>query len=291
MYKNKKIVIVCFLLPIFLLFIVNVVYPIIASTVYSFFSWDGISEMKYVGFKNYMKLFGSPVFYKACINSLYLVIGSGLVQVLIGLILAVLLNSRIRGFKLFRTVYFFPVMISSVSIALMFSLIYAPQFGLLNSILKGIGLENLARPWLGDSKVVIFAAIFPQIWQYIGLMFVIQLAALQNIPSEIMEYTSLDGATGLKKLFYINIPLIWEVIQICVVLGVTGSLREFEHIWVLTEGGPMHASEILGTHMYLSIFKGMQFGYGSSVAFIIFIIGLLFTVIFKKYFSGETIQY
>jgi raffinose/stachyose/melibiose transport system permease protein len=291
MYKNKKLLIAVFLLPALILFIVNVVYPAFASIYYSLFTWDGISKMEFAGLVNFTRMFKDPVFYKALLNSFYNVIGSGVVQVALGLFLAVILNSKIKGFKIFRTVFFFPVIVSAISIALMFSLIYEPQNGMLNSFLRLIHLGDFARPWLSDRKIVIFAAIFPQTWQYIGLMMMILLAALQNIPGDLLEYADIDGATGLKKTFLINIPLIWEAIQICVVLGVISGLKEFQHVYVLTRGGPMNSSELLSTYMYTTVFKVMEFGYGSALSFVIFVSGFLFTVVFKKYFSGDKIQY
>lgn len=289
--KKKNLYVVLFLLPAMILFLVNVVYPSISAIVYSLFKWNGISKPVFTGLQNYLDLLHDPVFYKAGLDTLYLVLGSGVVQVFLGLLLAVLLSNKIKGYKIFRTIYFFPVTISSVAVALMFSLIYNNEFGLLNSILREVGLGNYTRLWLADEKTAIFPAIVPQIWQFIGLMFVIILAGLQNIPDEIMECAYLDGATGWKKTVYVTIPLLWEIIQMCVVLGVTGALKSFDHINVLTAGGPMHATEIFGNYMYFLAFRQMTFGYALTVSFVIFVIGFIFTFIFKRFFSGETIQY
>ena len=291
MYKNKKLVIVVFLLPALLLYTMNVIYPMFASIFYSLFKWDGVSPMKFINFGNYIELFLDKAFYKASLNTMYLVIGSCVFQVFAGLLLAVILVNGVKGFKFFRTIFFFPVTISAVSIALMFSLIYEPRSGLLNTFLRTVGLEQFAMFWLSDTKIVIFPAIFPQIWQYIGLVVVILLAALMGIPGDIIEYSSLDGLMGFKRIIYLYIPLTWEAIQICIVLAVTGSLKGFEHVYILTEGGPLQSSEIWATYMYNTVFKAMKFGYGSTITFVILITGFLFTVLFKKYFSGERIEY
>jgi len=291
MKTGRKWIIMLFLLPALLLYIINVIIPIIQSSYYSLLSWDGISHAKFIGLQNYIDLIKDPVFYQSSRNMLYFVIGAGGVQVFIGLLLAAILRGSIKGLRFFRTVLFFPVVISAVSIAMMFSMIYQNEMGLLNTFLRNVGLGALARPWLGDQKTAIFAAIFPEIWQYIGFIMVIMLAALMNIPSDILEYAELDGLSGVRKVINIYIPLTWEVIQVCIVLGVTGALKSFEHIYVLTTGGPIHASEIWGTYMYKTVFKSMQFGYGSTISIIILMAGFLFTIILKKYFSRDIVQY
>lgn len=291
MYRKRNLLIVTFLAPVMLFFVINVIYPVIISFYYTLQSWDSINPMKFVGLKNYADLFKDPVFFIACRNTFYLVLGAGVLQVAAALVLAVMVSSVTRGYKLFRTVYFFPVTMSAVAIALMFSLIYGYDHGLLNDILSAFGLGGLRQQWIGDVKIVPFTAIFPQIWQYVGFVFIILLASIGQIPAEIYEYAKIDGAGGFRKVFNITIPLTWEAIQICIVLGVTGSLSSFNTVLVLTGGGPMQASELLGIYMYNSIFKAMQFGYGSAIAFIIFVLGALFTIIFKRYFSGETVQY
>ena len=157
--------------------------------------------------------------------------------------------------------------------------------GIINITLEKIGLGSLSRIWLADPKVVIYAAIAPITWQYIGLMMFLSLTGFQSISEEIFEAAEMDGAVGWKKLRYIMLPLNWDAIQVCIIISVIGSLRSFDHVYILTGGGPNHASEILGIYLYKEAFTVFHFGYASSIATFILVFGFLFSVIFKKYFS------
>jgi len=167
----------------------------------------------------------------------------------------------------------------------MFNLIYSPSFGILNVTLRNLGLNSLTRVWLGEKNIVIYAAIAPVIWQYIGMVMLLSLAGLQSIPEEVLQAAEIDGAVGWKKLRYILLPLNWETIQLCIILAVTGALKAFAHFFILTGGGPNHASEILGIYLYREAFFFFRFGYASTIATFIFGLGFLFSVVFKKYFS------
>jgi len=287
MYRRNKIIIPLFILPALILYITFMVYPIFWTVFVSLFKWSGIQlgAMKFQGLSNYIKLFTTPMFYRVLKNTGILMLFSVFVRIPIGVVLSVVLYKAFRGYKFFRSIYFFPVVISSASIALMFSLIYSPSMGIINITLEKLGLGSLSRIWLADPKVVIYAAIAPITWQYIGLMMFLSLTGFQSISEEIFEAAEMDGAVGWKKLRYIMLPLNWDAIQVCIIISVIGSLRSFDHVYILTGGGPNHASEILGIYLYKQAFTVFHFGYASSIATFILVFGFLFSVIFKKYFS------
>ena len=250
MYRRNKIIIPLFILPALILYITFMVYPIFWTVFVSLFKWSGIQlgAMKFQGLSNYIKLFTTPMFYRVLKNTGILMLFSVFVRIPIGVVLSVVLYKAFRGYKFFRSIYFFPVVISSASIALMFSLIYSPSMGIINITLEKLGLGSLSRIWLADPKVVIYAAIAPITWQYIGLMMFLSLTGFQSISEEIFEAAEMDGAVGWKKLRYIMLPLNWDAIQVCIIISVIGSLRSFDHVYILTGGGPNHASEILGIY-------------------------------------------
>ncbi len=279
-----------FLLPGLALVSVFLFVPVLQTLFYSLHDWNAIEAKVFIGGRNFLQLFSDRIFAKAALHVGYLIAGSLFVQIPIGFLLAYALYSRIRGAKVLQTLFFLPVVISNVSIALVFSLAYEPNFGLANTLLSAFSGRVIRIEWLGNPSIVPFAAILPQIWQYVGFMTVILFAGLQQIPDSILEAAELDGVTGIRKVLRILIPLTWDVIQVCIIIAVVGPLKSFEHVWVLTEGGPDHSSDLLGTFMYDRLFMSMEYGYGSAIASIILLTAFAFTIIFKKYFSRESIE-
>ena len=269
-----------------------VLIPIGKTFYYSFFAWDAISSMKFIAFRNYTNLIKDPIFRIAALHVLIYVLTSLAVEIPLGLVLAFVISGKIRGQKLFRVLFFQPVVLPATAVALMFLLIYEPNFGLLNSLFKSIGLDGLTSNWLADRKIAFFPAMIPRIWQNIGLSFIILQAGIKSIPYEFFEAAFIDGiAENSFRMFRIILPMLWDKLQVCIILVVVGVMKSFEHIFALTEGGPNHATEIFGTYLFDSIFRSMEYGYGSSLAVVIFVTGLIFTFVFKKFFSGEMIEY
>ena len=288
---RKQLTIILFLSPALIIFSVFVVYPMFASAYYSFTEWNGASSPNLNGTSNYYKLFNDPAYWQVLINTLKLVLFSVLFQVTLGLILAYLLYQTLRGMRIFRTAFFLPVIVAPVAIGIMFSLFYNSDLGPINKLLESIGLAFLRRNWLSDINIVIYSVIAPQVWQYIGLMAVILLAAMRSIPKEILESASIDGASSTRIFFSIVIPLVREMIIICIILAVTGSLKSFDHAWAITQGGPGNASSYVAIYMYKKAFLDFQFGYASAITITILIYAVSFTVLFRKLFVKETIQF
>lgn len=278
-----------FFVGIVLLFIaVMLYYPFIQNFFYSFCNWDGFTDAEFTGLANYKRMLSDPVIGKALINTIILLVSTLLCETFLSLILAILVDSITRGYKAFRTLFFFPVLISGTAIGLMFSLFYNYDCGLFNAVFKLFGLDRVV--WLTEQSSLTLT-ILPAIWQYIGFYFVIMLTGLSKIPTEIYEAAVLDGITGFKKAIYITIPLIKELIATCMLLMVTGVLKTFDTTYVITNGGPMNSSELLSTYMYNKTFTDLNYGYGSTIAVLIIALGLVAAFLTKKFTKSETITY
>ncbi len=273
--RNKTIAITVGILPALIIYLIFAILPILQSFYYSLMEWDGFSAMQYVGLDNFKALFQDPLFWNSLKNNIYVVLASVLGQVPIALFIALLLNRKIKGLKLFRTIGFLPVVLSTVVISITWSLIYNSENGLINELLRTIGLDFLAQNWLGDSKWSMIAVLVTVIWQFVGLYLIIFLAALQNVPEEVLEAARIDGASEWKTTWSITIPMIWDTIIVAVILCISGSLKTFDLIYVMTNGGPAHSTDVMALYMFNETFNQLQYGYGSAVSVIIFFFSLI----------------
>ena len=286
--SNKKAV-VFFLFPALFLFVTIIIVPIIMSVGYSFQEWDGIGEKIFAGFDNYRELFlnNSDGFWRAVKNSLIFAGGSVFIQLPISLVLALVLARGVKGERFYVSVYFIPVLISTVVIGQLWMKIYNPQYGLLNTLLVSLGLEKWTGNWLGDTKTVIFAVIIPVLWQYIGYHMLLMYASIRSISGEIFEAARIDGASAFQTAVRITIPLMKPIIKVCVTFAVVGSLKNFDLVYVMTGGGPAGASQLPSTLMVETIFSRNMYGYGSSMAMFIILECFLFAFLIRKAFRSE----
>lgn len=269
--KNRKFIFIG-LFPALLGYSVLVVYPIVRSFFYGFYDWNGLSQPVYIGIQNFTDILKDGVFWLSFQNNLVVVAASVLGQIPLGLLLAVILNQKIKGAGFFRAVFFIPMVLSTVVVGLLWSTVLNSQVGILNALLRIIGLESFAHDWLGDPRFAIYAVCAVIIWQFFGLYMIMFLAALQNIPQEIMEAAAIDGANETNKLFRVTLPMVWPTVIAAVILCIAGSMRSFDLVFVLTQGGPAHATELLATYMYNKTFSVYKYGYGSAISLIIFVI-------------------
>ena len=286
--SNKKAVFI-FLLPALVLFLTIIIVPIFMSVTYSLTEWDGIGKKVFTGFDNYKELFltNSDGFCRAVKNSLIFAAGSVFVQLPISLILALILARGVKGERFYVSVYFIPVLISTVVIGQLWMKIYNPQYGLLNTVLRSMGLEQLTGNWLGDTKKVIFAVIVPVLWQYIGYHMLLMYASVRSISEEIFEAARIDGANGIQTALHITIPLMKPILKVCVTFAVVGSLKNFDLVYVMTGGGPAGASQLPSTLMVETIFSRNMYGYGSSMAIFIILECFLFAWLIRGAFRDN----
>ncbi len=287
--KKSKGAFILGILPAFLLYVVFAIYPILQSFYYSFMDWNGFNEMTFVGLDNFKKLFADSLFWNSVKNNIYVVLVSVLGQVPLALLFALLLNRKLKGAKLFRTIGFLPVVLSTVVISLTWSLIYNSRDGLINEFLRSIGLESLAQNWLGDTKWAMVSVLVVVVWQFVGLYLIIFLAALQNVPSEVLEAAKMDGASEWATTWKITIPMIWETILVAITLCIAGSLKTFDLIYVMTHGGPAHSTDVMALYMFNETFTKLQYGYGSAVSVFIFFFSLILIGIVNKLLGKKMI--
>lgn len=270
------------LLPSLLIYLAIAVLPIFISLYYSFFSWDGITDMVFVGFGNFTDIFEDDIFWLSVKNNIIIMVTGLLGQIPLGLLLALLLNRKMVGSTFFRTIGFMPVVISSVMVSLIWGMIYNTEYGFLNSFLGLLGLDSWQHNWLGDTSLAMYSISLAYIWQNCGLYMVIFLAALQSIPTEVNEAAELDGARGLRKVFSITIPMIRSTLLVAVVFSISNSFRVFDLVQILTGGGPAHATEVMTVYMYNSAFLNREFGYGSAVSILILLFSLVVVSIVNR---------
>lgn len=263
------------LLPALLIFIIFAIVPIIWSAYYGFFDWSGLGSLKFIGLDNYEMMLEDPIFWRALKNNLILVASAIIGQVPIALLLALLLLKNSMFNRIIRSAVFMPMVLSTVVVGLIWGYIYQPQFGLLNTVLDMLGLDSWVRAWLSDPKVNMYAVSIPINWANIGPYLVIFIAALQNIPSEVNDAAKIDGAVGFRKLYYVTLPIIWDTIIVTIILCISGSLKAFDHVIVMTGGGPAQSTELLATYMYNNSFTVYRYGYGSAVSTMIILISAL----------------
>ncbi|MBR7797674.1 ABC transporter permease subunit [Agaribacter marinus] len=277
MQSNLKLkgLLVITLLPALLLYSFFVIIPIFWSSYYGFFEWSGLGDATYIGLQNYIDVMQSPVFWRSLKNNLIIVAASVFGQVPIALALALMLRKS-NWFQIFvRSAVFLPMVISTVVVGLIWGYIYDPEIGVINTVLRAVGLESWTKAWLADPSVNMYAVAVPIIWNYIGPYLIIFIAAIQNIPSEMEEAAMIDGASGWKKLIYIILPNMWTTIKVAVVLCISGSLKAFDQVFVMTGGGPAESTEILATYMYNNTFLVYRYGYGSAVSTMIILLSLI----------------
>jgi raffinose/stachyose/melibiose transport system permease protein len=205
-------------------------------------------------------------------------------QIGVAIILAILVDSTKKLFKFFRTVYFFPILISATAIGLMFKLMYTYEYGLLNYVVALFGGEK--QVWL-TAKTAIFLVTIPVMWQYVGFYFIIFLAGISKIPQDIYESADLDGISPFQKAVYITIPLMRDVITSSVILVISGCFKVFDMVYVISAGGPLNSSELLSTYMYNMAFVKYNGGYASTIAIVIIILGTGITVVMRKFLEAK----
>ena len=287
LYSNKLHILI-FLLPALLLFCGVLIAPIGASAYFSLFDWNGFGEKIYIGFSNYKELFTSDAigFMKALRNSLLLAALSVGLQLPLALALALALGKKIRGERAFLSVYFMPVLISTVVIGQLWLKIYNPSYGILNIFLRSVGLESWTRIWLGTKETALGAVLVPTLWQYVGYHMLLLYAGVKSVPPELREAAMLDGASDGQVNRFIVLPYIKPIIRISVIFAVTGSLKSFDLIYVLTNGGPLHATEVPSTLMINMLFLRNRYGMGSTIAVMLIVLcfgfALLINVLFKE---------
>ena len=279
---GKKRTIFLFIFPAFLIYTTFVIVSIIWAGYYSFFEWSGVGDRIYVELLTKDKIFRITVYH----TFIYTIINV-VIQVFGGLLFAILLSRVKRGRTVLQTLYYVPVVISSVAICQIFlKLLSVTPTGVVNQILSMFNPALKVMEWTSNSDISLYVVAFVEGYKYLGLYMVIFYAALIGVPNELGEAALIDGANSVQEYIHVRIPYIKPVIIANCILVLNGSLRSFEFSYLLTRGGPGNASELMTTYMYKQAFASMKYGYGSSVAIMIVIVCLTVGLIFRKATGG-----
>lgn len=272
---KKRVVFFYLLIPV-LIYVFSVFVPLATAFYYSFFNWKGGPNKTFNGIENYITLIKDEVFRSAFGHNIYLVIACIIGQIGLAFIFVLMINSRYTKLKgIHRTFGFFPSTIAAVSIGFIWSMIYDYKRGLLNWLLDLIGKGDSAKVWLNEPKLVMLLIAIPLIWQFIGYYMVIILSAISSIDQEIFEVAELDGANSFQRAIYIVIPLIKNTLLVCVTLCIAGNMKAFDHIYVMTAGGPGNSSMVMALYGYKVSFDQQNMGYGSAISIGIFVLSLI----------------
>jgi raffinose/stachyose/melibiose transport system permease protein len=282
--RNRYIgTIVLFLLPCAVLEVVIVLFPVVQSFYYSLWNWSGLGPLTdFVGLRNFATAFKSSTFLTALSHNVIILVLSICVQLPISLSLALIIGKTLPGRTFFRMVFFAPFILSEVVAGVVWLFIYEPN-GMASIIWQHVFPSSQSPLWIGDPHVVLYAIFVTMTWKYLGFSLVLYAAAIQDIPDELVEAARIDGASMLQVVRRITIPLMGSTIRLTILLSALGSLQYFDLIWIMTTGGPVHASETMATYLYKNGFESFEMGYGSAVGVIMFLICFIFAVIYQRF--------
>lgn len=273
-----------FVLPNFIGYFIFVFLPVIFTFVLCVMKWDGSdAPMKFVGLQNFVKLFHDSGFIISLKNTLVYAVWTVPLTMVAALLIAVLLNSKIKGIIRFRTAFFFPYVASLVAVGAVWNMLFQPEFGPINEFLKFIGIQNPPR-WCASTDWAMTVIVIVSVWKYMGYYMVVYLAALQGISKDLYEAASIDGATGFNKFRYITIPMLTPTTFFVVIMLTIQCFKVFDLIYVMTGGGPGRSTNVIVNHIYNAAFVDFKFGYASAGAVVLFLIVLVITMI---QFKGE----
>jgi raffinose/stachyose/melibiose transport system permease protein len=270
-WLSRRWQLVLMLAPALLVYSVYLVYPLLYSIFYSFSENNGVSSPKYVGAANYRQLTHDDIFWSSLRNTM-VVLGIAVVLLVpLAFLLAVLLSGPVRGAGVLRALIFAPAIVAPILIGLIWVFILDPHIGLINAFLASLGFTG--PQWIGGTTLTPLSVAMVYVWQTIGFVLTIFYAGLKMLPRDVLEASELDGAGKWQQLRYVTVPMMQETFGICTVLAITGVFKIFELVYVLTGGGPVHLSEVLVSYMYYVTFTLQNYGYGMTLAVVVFVLG------------------
>ena len=263
-------------------------YPLVSGLQMSLLRWDGIEEPRYIGLRNFEKILSDEMTGTVLMNNVHYAVGTVVGKIVLSLILAILLHQALRGRTFYRTSLFMPVVMSFVVVGVLWSWLFNPQFGLINSFLRGLGLDFLVQDWLGDAAVALNSLILVDIWKWYGFHMVIFLAGLQSIPDELYEAARIDGASVWQQFLHVTLPMLQPVMVVNVTISVMGAFNVFDIPFIMTAGGPANATNVMALHIYIRGFKFYRFGFSAALSYILLVIVTLVAAIqLKLMTSGD----
>src|SRR5579875_2067803 len=260
-----------------------VLFPVVQAFFYSLWAWSGLGPLTdFVGLRNFAIALRNSTFLEAVGHNLIILVLSLCIQLPIALVLALIIGKTLPGRTVFRMIFFMPFILSDVVAGVIWLFIYQPG-GLLSLAWQSVFRGSQSPLWLGNTHLVLFSIFVTMTWKYLGLSLVLYAAAIQNIPDELVEAARIDGASMLQVTRHITIPLLGSTIRLTILLSALGSLQYFDLIWIMTNGGPVHATETMATYLMKSGFESFQMGYGSAVGVIMFFICFVFALLYQRF--------
>ncbi|MDO4325220.1 MAG: sugar ABC transporter permease [bacterium] len=275
--RRQQKIAVLFLLPNLLGFLIFILYPVFRAFAISLTNWDGFSTRDFIGIKNYTSLFLDESFLISLKNTMWYTVITVPFSVIFGILMALLMNVRLPGIKIFRTIYFLPQVTSMIAIGLVWSMVLA-NYGPVNQILMALGVANPPK-WISSSTWALISVEIVTIWRSMGYNAIILLAGLQGISTELYEAAKLDGANSVQSFWYLTLPMISPTIFFCLVTQMISSFKVFDVIMAMTQGGPGRSTNVLAYYIYNRSFVDYRFGYASAAAFVLFFIILIMTAV------------
>lgn len=291
--RKRQIFMFVFTVPTLLFFCLFMIYPIFHGLYFSFTDWSGGSETKnLIGIDNYRELANDPIIGKAILNDYFFVFWKVVGIVGLGVLFAVLMTRfRLRGTGFFRSVFFIPNILSVVVIGVLWNYIYNPSIGFLNSFLSLFMADKVQTPWLGDPNLAMWMLLPPAIWAGVGFVMILVIAGILNIPQDLYEAASIDGAQEWQQFWRITMPLTWEQIKVSILWVVMTTLNgSFVIVWMMTEGGPDNATQVMGSYLYQMGFRQFHFGYASAIGVLILILSLITTLALQRLLRRDAIE-
>lgn len=281
--SRKFIELVILIAPALVLFAGFVLLPICIAAYDGLFNWTGYGPLSdFTGLHNYKLVLGSPVFRSSLLHNVIIAVLSLVIQLPISIAIALLLNRRMRGASFLRLAVFAPYVVSQATTAVLWLLLLEPG-GFVDELMKAVGLGGLVQDWLANPTIVLYTMFVVLTWQFIGFGVILLLAGLQGIPPELREAAAIDGASAWQTTRRITLPLLSPTMRIWIFLSMIGSLQVFDLVWIMTLGGPANASSTMVTYMIFYGFHSLEFGYGSAVAVILFIISFVFAYLYQRF--------
>lgn len=290
-WRSARLTPYLWVLPAVALFVVFRLYPMAFGLYLSLNEWDGVRPMVFRGLENYRQALLDAAFWLALWHNVVFAIGTVFGKNVIALVLAVLLNADLRGRTFFRTTLFMPVVMSFVVVGLLWGWIFNFQFGLLNNLLVAAGLEDRRADWLGDPGLALFSLIGVDVWKWYGFHMVIYLAGLQTIPMVLYEAATIDGASAWQQFWRLTLPLLRPIVVINITLALMGAFNVFDLIYVMTQGGPANATNVVMIYAYLQGFKFYQMGYASAISYVLMMVVIVLSALQIRLGRGESYEH
>lgn len=273
---------IAFVLPALVLFGMFVLWPLASSVWFAFTRWNGFTDPEWIGLANFRRAFADPVHRAAYLHVTLYILGTLFLEVAFGLVMAVILGCRRLGFGLMRGMFFSPMVLSMTAAGVLFAFVLDYRLGLLNSVLRGMGLDEWALPWLSQSSTALIAIMFVSGWRFAGFYMIIFFAAIRRIPTQVYDAATLDGAGPVRQFFTITLPLLRRQTMTCVLLAITGGFAGFDLFFTMTNGGPFNATEVPATWIIRQGFDNNELGYATALTVILAVVVMAISLVYLR---------